>query len=323
MIKNILSEQFKDLISEETLNTIEEAFVQAVEEKSKEKIELETQSLKQTLEEKHSTELTQLTEKIDQDHANKLKKLVEAIDTDHAVKLQKLIKGIDKNHVQKLASVVEKYENELKVEAKGFQEKLVEEISNYIDLYIDKTVPKEQISEAVANIKAAKQLNQIRQIVGISEEFVDAEIKEALIDGKNTIDSLRNELNEALKHNADLSLRANKAEARIILESKTADMPTAKKNFVNRLLGAKTPEYIEENFQYVVEMFEKQAQDEVDEVKESVKKQFVSAPKIDRPQIIEEKQEFNNEIERSSTSSEGVSGYLNEMKKISGNKFTR
>jgi hypothetical protein len=323
MIKNILSEQFKDLITDETLTTIEEAFKQAVEEKSKEKIQLESENLKQQLDESYTAKLEQLVEKIDTDHTAKLKKLVEAIDTDHAVKLQKLVKGIDSKHTKMLEQVVEKYEGQLQEEAKSFQERIVEEVSNYLDLYVDKALPKEQISEAVANIKAANQLKQIRQIVGISEEFVDAEVKEALVDGKKTIDSLRAELNEALKENADLTLKANKAQAKTVLESKTADMPASKKQFVTRLLGNKSPEYIEENFNYVVEMFEKQTQEEVDEIKESVKQQFVKTPKVDRPQIIEEKQEFNNEIERSSTSGEGVSGYLNEMKKISGNRFAR
>ena len=245
MIKNILSEQFKDLITDDTLSTIEEAFNQAFEEKSKEKIQLESENLKQKLDEDYTAKLEQLVEKIDTDHTAKLKKLVEAIDTDHAIKLQKLVKGIDKKHTEMLQQVVEKYEGQMTEEAKGFQERLVEEVSNYLDLYIDKALPKEQISEAVANIKAVKQLEQIRQIVGISEEFVDSEVKEALVDGKKTIDSLRAELNEALKENAELNQRANKAEATIILEQKTSDMPSAKKQFVTRLLGNKAPQYIE------------------------------------------------------------------------------
>ena len=320
MIKNILNEQFKDLISEETLNTIEEAFQQAVDEKSKEKIQLESENLQQKLDESYTAKLELVIEKIDADHTAKLKKLVEAIDTDHAVKLQKLVKGIDKKHTEMLQQVVEKYEGQMLEEAKGFQERLVEEVSNYLDLYIEKSVPTEQITEAVNNIKAVKQLAQIRQIVGISEEFVDSEVKEALVDGKKTIDSLRAELNEALKENAQLGLRANKAESSIILEKKTADMPSAKKQFVTKLLGNKAPQYIEENFQYVVEMFEKETQEEVDEIKESVKNQFTKAPQVDRPQIIEEKQEFNNEIERAG-SGDQVNGYLNEMKKL--NRFAK
>lgn len=319
MIKNILNEQFKDLISEETLNTIEEAFQQAVEEKSKEKIQLESESIKQKLDEHYTGKLEEVIEKIDTDHTAKLKKLVEAIDTDHAVKLQKLVKGIDKKHTQMLEQVVEKYESQMADEAKEFQDRLTEEISNYLDLYLDKNVPKNQISEAAENIKAARQLAQIRQIVGISEEFVDTEIKEALVDGKRTIDSLRAELNEALKENSELNQRANKAESSIILEQRTADMPSAKRQFVTKLLKNKTPQYIEENISYVIEMFERESQEEVDEIKESVKQQFTQTPRVDR-QVIEESTEFNNEIERTE-SSDSVTGYLNEMKNLS--RFAR
>ncbi len=321
-VKSILSEKFEDLISEETLNTIQEAFEKAVDEKAQSKIQLESENLKQQLDEHYTGKLQEVIEKVDADHTGKLKKLIEAIDTDHAVKLQKLVKNIDQKHTGMLKQVVEKYETALKSEAEAFQSRIVEEVSNYMDLYLDKAIPAEQISEAVENIRACKQIEQIRQIVGISEEFIDAEIKEALLDGKKTIDSLRAELNSVLKENVDLSTKATKAEASILLEKKTADMPSEKKSFITKLLGNKNPEYIEENFSYVVDMFERESQDELEVLKESVKQDFVTAPKVDRPEIIEEAKNFNNEVERSA-SSDAVSGYLNEMKKISGSRFTR
>lgn len=349
-VKNILEEQFKDLISEETLNAIEEAFQQAVEEKANktiqtesekfnEKLELEKENINQTLDESyteklkvivekidkdHSEKLKLVLEKIDKDHTNKLKKIVEAIDTDHAVKLNKLVKNIDTNHTTKLQQVIEKYEVLINEEAKSFQERLVNEVSNYLDLYLDKAVPTTQISEAVENIRAMKQVQEIRKIVGISDEFVSEEIKEALVDGKSTIDSLRAELNETLKDNTELNHKLKKAQSSILLEQKTTDMTASKKNFVNRLLKNKTTEYIEENFDYVVDMFDKQAQDEVELVQESMKNELgtTSSIVVDRPQIIEEEKNFNNEIE-TMPSGEGVSRYLNEMKKISGSRFAR
>jgi hypothetical protein len=344
MIKNILNEQFKDLVSEETLNVIEEAFQQAVQEKlqtekdaieqnlyesyaakyeefvdkTKEKFHLEKQHVKEKLDEQYTTKLEELVEKIDADHTQKLKKLVETIDSDHAFKLQNLVKKIDEKHTKLLQRVVEKYEGQLNEDAVNFQNRLVEEVSNYMDLYLDRNVPVDQISEAVSNIKASRQLAQIRQIVGIDEEFIDTEIKEALIDGKKIIDSLRSELNDTIKENAELNQKAIKAEARFLLESKTSEMPTAKKQFIAKLLKNKTPQYIEENFSYVVDMFEREASAEVDEIKESVKQQFTRTPQIDRQIIEESVEDINNEIDRSD-SSESVLGYLSEMKKFRRN----
>jgi len=100
-------------------------------------------------------------------------------------------------------------------------------------------------------------------------------------------------------------------------------MPAAKKQFVTKLLGNKAPQYIEENFSYVIDMFERESQEEVDEIKEAVKNQFTKTPAVDRPQLVEEKKEFTkDEVERD-PSSEVVSGYLNEMKRISGSRFTK
>jgi hypothetical protein len=322
-VSNILSEQFKDLISEDTLKQVEEAFNTAVDEKSKTKIQLEVENVKAQLDEHYTGKLQELTEKIDEDHTAKMQKLVAAIDTDHAVKLHNLVESIDAKHTKMLKQVVEKYEGKLVADATSFQNRLVEEISNYLDLYLDKTVPTAQINEAVTNIQAAAKLHKIRQLVGIDEEFVDNEVKEALIDGKRTIDSLRNELNVALKENVDLAARANKAEVAILLEDKTVDMPAAKKTFVHKLLKNKSPEYIKENFDYVVEMFEKEAQTDLETIQEQVKQEFVSqTASADRPHIIEEQKNFNNEVERNA-SSEVVSGYLNEMKKISNSRIAR
>lgn len=321
MIKNILNEQFKDLITDETLNAIEEAFNQAVDTRSNEKINLTTENVRRQIDEEYATKLQEAVNAIDVDHTTKLKKLIEAVDTDHAIKLQKLIKGIDEKHTGMLEQVVEKYETQLGNEAKQFQDRLVEEISNYLDLYIERTIPTKQIDEAVANITAMNQINQIRQIVGVTEDYIDKEIKEALVDGKNTIDSLRDELNNVIKENASLNQRANKAEAHILLEQKTSEMPSAKKQFINKLLGNKQPQYIEENFSYVVEMFEKQSETEVDDIKESVKQQFTNKPlHIDRQVIEESKKNFNDEMEPTN-SSESVAGYLNEMKNLS--KYVR
>lgn len=341
MIKNILNEQLKDLVSEETLTAIEEAFQQTVKEqiqtekeaieqglyesyaakyeefvdKTKEKFQLEKQHIQEKLDEKYTAKLEEMVESIDADHTAKLKKLVETIDTDHAFKLQKLVKKIDDSHTRMLEQVVEKYEAQLQEEASTFQNRLVEEVSNYLDLYIDRSIPVDQISEAVTNIKASKQLAQIRQIVGIDEDFIDAEIKEALIDGKKIIDSLRSELNSTIKENAELNQKATKAEAKLLIEKKTSDMPLAKKQFIAKLLDNKNPQYIEENFSYVVDMFERESAAEVDEIKESIKQQFTRTPQVDRQVIEESVENINNEIDHSD-SSETVMSYLNEMKKF-------
>ena len=315
--KQILKEQFKDLITEETLTTVQEAFEKAVSEKADQKAQLQTEAALLKIDEDHTAKLEKLVEAIDEDHSAKLQKLVEAIDFDHTQKLNKILAKIDEDHTQKLQSVVEKYETTLNEEAKTFQERIVEEVSNYMDLYLEKTVPTSQINEAVENIKAQKLLNQIRQIVGINEDFVNGEIKEALVDGKKTIDSLKKELNEALEANTELNHKFNQAHSALLLEQKTKDLPESAKGYVTKLLKGKSSEYILENYQYVVEMFDKEMTEQEENAREKVQRRIVEAVDVPSTENL-----LEEEISVAPVKLEkGVSGYLNEMKKLDGSKL--
>jgi hypothetical protein len=315
--KTILKEQFKDLITEDTLTAVHEAFETAVNEKAEQRAELAVEAATLKLDEEHASKLETLIESIDADHTAKLQKLVETIDFDHAQKLKAVLTKIDEDHTTKLQAVVEKYETSLTEEAESFRTRLVDEISNYMDLYLEKVVPAQQVNEAVENIRSRKVLDEIRKLVGINEEFVNQEVKEALIDGKTTIDSLKKELNEALEANTALNARVQSVEAKLLLEEKTKDMPEATKAYVSKLLKGKSPEYIQENYQYVVEMFEKETSELVEDAKEKVTKRIVEA--VDRPaaeQVVEEVISTP-----AGESNSPVGGYLNEMKKLDGSKL--
>jgi hypothetical protein len=309
--KTILKEQFKDLITEETLTAVHEAFEQAVEEKA----QLQTEAAVLKLDEDHTNKLQELVEAIDEDHTNKLQKLVETIDFDHTNKLKSVVEKIDTDYTAKLQTVIDMYKTMINEEAKSYQEQLVSEISNYLDLYLDKVTPKEQISEAVENIQSKKILDQIRLLVGINEEFIDGEVKEALVDGKKTIDSLKKELNEAIEANTALNHKLQKIEASALLEEKTKELPANAKSFVSKLLKNKSPEYIQENYQYVVEMFEKESSDEVEAAQEEIATRIVES--VDRPEV----EETVEEALTSPVAQPAVGGYLNEMKRLDGSKL--
>lgn len=315
--KSILKEQFKDLITEETLTAVHEAFETAVNEKAEQRSQLAVEAATTKIDEDHAAKLEQLVESIDADHTAKLQKLVETIDFDHAIKLKKVLEKVDQDHTGKLQQVVEKYETALKEEAESFRTRLVDEISNYMDLYLEKVVPTSQVNEAVENIRSRKILDEVRKLVGINEDFVNGEIKDALIDGKNTIDSLKKELNEALEANTTLNAKLNNAEAKILLEEKTKDMPESTKAYVSKLLRGKSPEYIQENYQYVVEMFEKETSEQVEDAKEKAASRIVEA--VDRPETepLVEEVISRPPVENKSP----VGGYLNEMKKLDGSKL--
>ncbi|KAF2377249.1 hypothetical protein BSN82_17895, partial [Acinetobacter baylyi] len=88
-------------------------------------------------------------------------------------------------------------------------------------------------------------------------EYINEGVKEALVNGKSTIDKLKSQLNESIKENIKINQDLKTAQASLILEQKTHNLPQRKRDYVARLLGNKDAEYIAENFNYVVEMFEK------------------------------------------------------------------
>jgi hypothetical protein len=326
--KDILKEQFKDLVTEETLSAVYEAFEEAVSQKAEQKAEqLTEEKLKEqetTLQEKINLEVeaallkvdedhTAKVEAIDKDHTAKLQKLIETIDEDHSNKLQKVLAKIDETHTEMLEQVINKYERELNESAEAFRGRIVEEVSNYLDLYLENIVPKDQISEAVENTQARKTLDQVRKLISIDESYVDNEIKEALVDGKNTIDSLKKELNEAVAMNTELNHKLNEVESNLLLEQKTQELPTSTRKYVTKLLKGKSPEYIQENFQYVVEMHEREISEKVENAKEaSLPRRIVES--TDRPEINEN---LSDEIvtEGNESNSSPVGEYLNVMKR--------
>lgn len=345
-IKAILQEKFKEHLSESSLNDITQAFDLAVQEKAQglneqfiaeqqaetatlienranELAELQVSAALLRVDEDHSVKLEQLLEAIDKDHCDKLQQLVETIDKDHTTKLENVLRAIDERHSSMLEQVVDKYETALQEEAVQYKDKLVAEVSNYLELYLDKVVPANQINEAVENIQARRIIDQIRELVSIDERFINSEIKEALVDGKKTIDSLRKELNEAVATNSDLSLKLEGVESALLLENKTKELPEGTKRYVKRLLKGKSVDYIKENYQYVVEMFEKETRLQEDLHKDEVVSQRLVESVIDRPEL--EYSSINENIVPSFNTQQagGVTEYLSEMKRMSTRYSTR
>ena len=129
-IKQILSEATNGALNEEVLSEIENVF----EQKVNDRVEIHVENALNEQDELYTEKLKELVEKIDLDHTSKLTTVVEALDNDRA---------------EKLKVVIEKYEKALNEEAKNFQEDLVENISNYIDVYLEEKIPSETVAEAV------------------------------------------------------------------------------------------------------------------------------------------------------------------------------
>lgn len=237
-IKSLLEQGTKGLLTEETLKEIETAFTTAVTEKAKIDVEAAT---------------TQL----DNDHSQKLKRLVEAIDKDYTAKLIRVTQAIDKNHASKLRMVIERYEATNTQDAVKFKKKLVGTLSKYLDKYLDAAIPMQSIKEATANKRAELLLSDVKRMLAVDTALATESIREAVLDGKQTIDELQKLTKQLSASNKILTEKADNATAELLIEKKIGTLPEEKRSYMKRMMSGKTPQYITENFEYVLELHAK------------------------------------------------------------------
>jgi hypothetical protein len=304
-----MSKKFEDILStidDEVLNegskkAIVEAFEHAVNERVDTRVKLEVEEAAQQLDESHADKLQTLLEAIDEDHTNKLKKVLGKVDADYA---------------EKLEQVIEKYESMVKDEAIEFRDELTTEMSNYMDMYLKTMLPEEQIQEAVENTQAKKIVDAVKELVSIDEDYISDTIRGALEDGKGKIDSLSEELSEAVRTNILINQDLKKTKTSLMLEQKTAEFDQNKKRYVMRVLSEKSPDEVEENFDYVVEMFERDESEETKVLTESAAK-VVKSKVVDTPEAEKEETPI---IESAPVPQEEavVTGYLDMLKEQDG-----
>jgi len=261
MNQELLPESLKEILTEDNVQSVEAAI--------KEKIELTVE--------------TALTNQ-DELYSEKLEELVGAIDKDHTSKLKRVVTAVDSNNAQKLVKVVKKYENDLNDSAGEFKTTLVESISDYLEEYIDETVPQRAIEEATRNRTATEVLSNLRKVLAVDSTLMSESVKDAVVDGKNQISELTYKLEEVGKENK-LLLEAFKAtKAQLFLEQKTTGIAEKKKEYLIKVLGDKSPKFIEENFDYTARLFDKKEHEKLKIIKEEAfvkRKVKADAPKVE------------------------------------------
>ena len=296
-IKELLQKATNDLLTEDTLGAIEEAFKTAVQSRVEDEIDS-----------KVSLHVEKALIEQDEQHATKLESLLEAIDTDHTAKLHKVLKAVNENHAEKLKLVASRYKKALVAEANEFKGSLIDTVSSYLDVYLENAVPTQDIQEAVKNRKAIDTLTEMRRFLGVDLAVGKESIKNAIVDGKKQIQESNEQRQQLAEQNQQLNEQLVSLEREKILNEKSKRLPEAKRNYINKVLGDKDIEFIKENFEYTLKMFEKTEEERV----ETYKKQAVkAAPKVDRPV----KEKVINESNTSSPASDPM-GYMSELGKF-------
>lgn len=287
-IADTLKKFTSDLLSEDALKEISSAFETAVSDKVK--LHVEKALLEQ-----------------DEDYANKLQKLLSVIDEDHTKKLVQVVEAIDKNHAAKLQAVMEKFNNEVTGNAQGFKDEMINNISTYLEAYIDEVIPAEKITEAVTNKRAQVVIEQIKEILGVDTALASKSIKNAIVDGKRQIDEANSRLEAAQKELEVLKEQNEKISSNLVLEKKTAGLSEKKKSYIHKVMAGKSAQFITENIDYALNLFDKSEIDRLQKLKGEAQP---TSTEVDRP-VIEEQV-----TQRVDESVEHMSPYLKELKKF-------
>ena len=266
-ISDILREATDGQIDEAVLSDIKEDSTKGV--KFKAKIHVDKALLEQ-----------------DELYTNKLEELLEALDVDHTKKLKKVVEAIDADRTGKLKAVIQKYETILSEDADGFKEELVESISTYLDAFLEESIPSVEIKEAVKNKKAIAVLEGIRKHLAVDAALEKDSIKEAVVDGKNQINEASQKLESVLQEKVVLEEELKALKSDKLLSEKTADLDERTGKYIRKMLSGKDPEYIAENFDYTVKLFEKKEESRLEGLKTEA---LTESTKVDR--VVEEKVE--------------------------------
>jgi len=287
-ISELLKAATKDILTEDVLKEIESAYEASVDAK----VQLHVEKA--------------LNEQ-DEDYASKLETLLEAVDADHTAKLKKVVTALDADRANKLKRIVEKYETALTEEATDFKSEMIDQVSNYLELYLEDKLPTAELQEAVNNKRAASVLNEMRNMLSVDMALAQESIRDAVVDGKTRIDEAASQLETANKRIATLTEQLNTVNASLTLEKKISSLDEDKKKYMKKMLGSKSAKFIAENFDYTLGLYEKSEEERFNNLVTEAREETVTTA-VDRP-VIEES------VETPASEDGTFNLYLNELHK--------
>jgi hypothetical protein len=276
-IKDLLKEATKDTLSEDNLKKIQEAIESKADELAKKK---------------YSLKLEAALAKQDSEYAEKLETFLEEIDTDHTDKMRKIVEGIDQKHFGMLQNVISKYKKEYLTECQKFKDQMVSKVDKFFDIVVEEQIPKKELQEAVENTRSKMVLEQIAKIIGVDKIQQNKLVKEGLVDAKKQIDMLKEQVEKIEKDRKKLLTERVAAKRSELLSEKTKGLPRVKKQYIEKVLGNKSIEFIKENFDYTLALFDEEEDSSREVLKEqATKKTKTISEKVDRveKEVVQEK----------------------------------
>ncbi len=250
---------------------------------------------------------------MDETHAEQTKTILErmestfndyrkSVDEDHCKKMLQVKTTLEESYGKKLLMVKNLYDNAIQKEAVQHRDTLVESINTYLDDYLEKAIPQKIVEEAAKNTYVQKQLDEARKVLGIDKKYISESLKQGIVEGKSQYEALA-------QKNLELERQKLIAESKALIVEKTANLPIEQAKFVKAQLEGKSPDYIERNISYVLEMYARKEKTE--------KSTLLSEHKnviVDRAQLVADETRKQNEIQTESYTDPVMAMYSEGLK---------
>lgn len=289
----------QELFTEDTLKKFGDIIEERAKEKSKELVDQEKEKIYneavETVDSDHSQKLEEAVEKLDKDHADKFQSAVQMIDEDHSKKFEEAMKKLDEDHADKMQNAVNKIKDE------KLDEQLVDSVSDYLDTYLEETVPEQGVTDKIKLERLEEIFGHLRQVCAVTDDFAQGEFSEALQEAKVKMDEQQQEINKLMLERTKLSKQIKQGEANSTLESNIEHLSESEKSYVKRYFKDADAD----------EISEKSINEAVDAYKEDMKR------KSDRTNRGQNKyRKFINEDKQKSNESDGDSQLMESYEKI-------
>lgn len=289
-----MSKKLLSLFPEDIQNSLSEESVNAIQQAIDDKIQLNVEAA---------------LHKQDDIYSDKLKTLIKTIDQDRTKKLKRVVESVDRANAAKLLKVVKKYEREQLEEAKKFKKQLVSTVNAFLDEEVLTSLVSEQdFSQAVKNTSAFNILKNLQKVLSVDSVMMKESVKDAFVDGKKQLDE-KDKQNKVLEEqNKKLRKELEDTKKYVFLSEKFNGLSDSKIKFIKNTFSDKSLQFVEENYDYVAKLYDRNEQKQKKVIKEeAVKNRKTKVDVVPNQKIVEEK--VNNNTSE-------VDPYLTELQKV-------
>ena len=102
--------------------------------------------------------------------------------------MKRVVEAVDKGNASKLVKLSNMFKRDSLKEAVGFKKTIVESVSNFLDEYIEESIPKEDFAQAVKNRNAYTVLEGLRGVLAVDSVMMKESVRGAMEDGHSQIE---------------------------------------------------------------------------------------------------------------------------------------